>query len=261
MQITINKNNTVMKNLFAIAITILILFLKATPGSSQGVMTLKVKDRELARLINSCILKTDQIAKYCFFEQDKKFRTRYILKVMPDKSKDSIKISITPASLKYLLWPSSMVYGYYNKGGYPVFIIKDSIEINDRKIFRKDSDFIFKMVDSLLLLQNDSLDWDVIISKPVYLFTFHRDLLKKKSGVVNYDVYYPVALLDKKYWPVDFRDYLPHYKYSFEYEQRSAPWDWCPRPNFDGTFQTLTPEELDKMKQGSFYVDLRKKSK
>jgi len=50
-----------MKNLFAIAITILILFLKATPGSSQGVMTLKVKDRELARLINSCILKTDNI--------------------------------------------------------------------------------------------------------------------------------------------------------------------------------------------------------
>jgi len=178
---------------------------------------------------------------------------------MPDKNNDSIKISIAPATLKYLLWPSSIVYGYYNKGGYPVFIIKDSIEINDRKIFRKDSDFIFKMVDSLLRWQNDSIGWTAILSQPVYLFTFHRDLLKNKSGVIAYGVYYPVALLDKKLWPVEFRDYLPHYKYSFEYEQSRAPWDWCPRTNFDGTFQTLTPEELDKMKHGSFYVDLRKR--
>jgi acetyltransferase-like isoleucine patch superfamily enzyme len=248
-----------MKNLFALAITLLIIFLKVTPGSCQDVMTLKVKDRELARLINSCISKTDNLAKYCFFEQDKKFRTRYILKIMPDKNNDSIKISITPASLKYLLWPSSMVYGYYNKGGYPVFIIKDDMQLNDRRIFQKDPCFINEMVDSLLLMENDTIGWEVIISKPVYLFTFHRDLLKKKSGVINYDVYYPVALLDKKYWPVEFRDYLPHYKFSFEYEQRSAPWDWCPRTNFDGTFQTLTVEELDKMKHGSFYVDLRKR--
>jgi hypothetical protein len=152
-----------------------------------------------------------------------------------------------------------MIYGYYNKGGFPVFIIKDSIEIKDRKIFKKDPGFIFKMVDSMLLMENDTTGWDVIISKPVYLFTFHRDLLKKKSGVINYGVYYPVAMLDKQYWPVEFRDYLPHYKYSFEYEQRSAPWDWCPRTNFDGTFQTLTAEELEKMKHGSFYVDLRKR--
>jgi hypothetical protein len=247
-----------MKNLFALAITLLIIFLKVTQGSCQGLMMLKVNDRQLARLINVCINKTESIYKYCHDERFKQYKCSYILKIISEQNNDSIKISITPSTLKYLLWPSSIVYGYYNKGGYPIFVIKDNIEINDKRIFQKDPCFINEMVDSLLSWPNDSPP-AAEVSQAVYVFTFHQDLLKNKSGVIAYGVYYPVTLLNKKYWPVEFRDYLPYYTYNFEYEQSRAPWDWCPRTNFDGTFQTLTPEELDKMKHGTFYVDLRKR--
>jgi hypothetical protein len=73
-----------MKSLLVIVLASFFLFV-VSPGIAQDVSTLKVNDRQLASLINSCILKTDNIAKYCYFEEDKKFRSRYILKIMPDK--------------------------------------------------------------------------------------------------------------------------------------------------------------------------------
>jgi len=76
-----------------------------------------------------------------------------------------------------------MVYGYYNKGGSPVFIKKESIEINDKRIFQKDPCFINEMVDSLLYWPNDTLP-AAEISQALYVFTFYRNLLKKNQELL-----------------------------------------------------------------------------
>lgn len=222
--------------------------------------SLKKNDRQVTALINACLAKTSFIVLNC---KDKEyFITRsvtYMLKILPVEGTDSLMISITYSSLRFYVWPLSNVYGYYNAKGNSVFVMKSDVikNVEIRKI-RTSIDLIALMADSVLV-HNTKGRSPAKGSHILYTYTFHKDLLKNKTGSVNYRVYYPVTQISRQYWPVEFRDYLPYYKYIWEYEKHNAPWESCNCMVCGPDFQFIrTPEEIEKMKHGTFEVNLRK---
>lgn len=221
--------------------------------------SLKKNDRQITALINACMSKTNFIRFNCISKHLLTGRAPYLLKILPVEGTDSLMISITSNQLRFYVWPLSNVYGYYNAKGYPVFVMKsDVIKNTEIRRIHTSIDLIALMADSVLV--HDTIPRSPgYSSKVLYTYTFHKDLLKNKTGSVNYRVYYPVTQISRQYWPVEFRDYLPDYIYKWEYKKRTAPWDNCNCMHCGPDFQFIrTPEEIEKMKHGTFEVNLRK---
>ncbi len=221
--------------------------------------SLKKNDRQITALINACMSKTSFIEFNCISKHLLTGRAPYLLKILPVEGTDSLMISLTYNQLRFYVWPLSNVYGYYNAKGYPVFVMKsDVIKNTEIRRIQTSIDVITVMADSVLVIDTNLL-FPADCYHVLYTFTFHKNLLKNKTGSVNYRVYYPVTQISRQYWPVEFRDYLPYYRYIFEYERARVPWESCNCMECGPNYQFIrTPEEIEKMKHGTFEVNLRK---
>lgn len=226
---------------------------------AQSNYTMPLNDKQLEILMSSCIEKTLNIQSNCQLEKVKNYEVTFALKMkINSNNEDTIYFCITACQVRYLFTPLSYLNGYCKILGHNVFLIYENITLESKKLISQDTNFLKTSIEKYTI--NDTNYLPKWLSPTIFIYSFHKKMMLEKKGTISYKVFYPIVNLDKKYWPLNFRDYPPYYEIDSLGTFLKAPWDYCNHIRAREPYKfTRTSEEIEMLKNGSFEVNLRKK--